>query len=117
FRGWHRSAKRMGVKPIMETGEPRPFAVPSTFEPGDRNKDLGVFDVIFVTDYSRHSKFVDSVLHQIETAVTSNLRVGYMHLNSPQTLKRAEIPSRLFELQLSGKITQVAENNLAETKL
>lgn len=117
FRGWHRNAKRMGIKPIMEAERPRPFAVPTTFEPGNRNKDLGVFDVIFVTDYSRHSKFVDSVLHQIEAAVSANLRVGYMHLNSPQTVKRAEIPSRLFEMQLSGEITQVADNNRAETKL
>lgn len=117
FRQWHRRAKRNGGRPILEDGKPRPFAVPTTFEPEDRYKDLGVFDLIFVTDYSRHSRFVDSVLRQMESAVSAKLRVGYMHLNSPQTLKRADIPSQLFDLQLAGKITQVADNNRAEARL
>lgn len=117
FRQWHRSAKKSGKKPITQPGDVRPYAVPTTFEPGDRNKDLGIFDVLFVTDFARQSRFVDRVLHEIETAISSGLRVAYMHLNSPQTIKRAEIPPRLFELQLAGSITQVADNNRAEAAL
>jgi len=117
FRQWHSDSKKAGRKPVLDPDRPRPFAVPTTFEPGNRNKDLGLFDVVYVTDYSRRSKFANRVLHEIETAVSAGLRVGYMHLNSPQTVKRSEITPRLFDLQLAGKITQVADTNGAETKL
>jgi len=117
FRQWHRSTKKHGLKPVTQTGQTRPYAIPTTFEPGARNEDLGKFDVVFVTDFTRQSRFVDRVLHEIEAAVSSGFRVGYMHLDSPQTIKRAEIPPKLFELQLAGSITQVADNNRAEAAL
>lgn len=117
FRQWHRDAKKSGQKPKLDPAQRRPFAVPTSFEPNNRNKDLGLFDVIYVTDFSKHSRFVGKVLHEIESAIESGYRVGYLHLNSPQTLKRAEIPAELFELQLEKKITQVADSDQAEAKL
>lgn len=117
FRQWHRTVRKSGTKPINHPDTPRPYAVPTTFEPGNRNKDLGLFDIIYVTDFAQQAKFADSVVSEIDSAVAAGLRVGYMHINSPQTPKRANIPLRLSELQLDRKVMQVAENNQAEAKL
>src|SRR5699024_6936414 len=81
FRQWHREAKKSGHKPILDPAQKRPFAVPTSFEPKNRNKDLGLFDVIYVTDFSKHSRYVSKVLHEIGSAVESGYRVGYLHLN------------------------------------
>lgn len=117
FRQWHRDVKRSGEKPVLRTDESRPFAVPTTFEPANRNKDLGLFDVIYVTDFNQRSKFASQALEEIKTALESGLRVGYMHINSPQTVRRSDFISDLFDMQLEGTITQVAETDIAETKL
>lgn len=117
FRQWHRSMKRSGTKPVLDSTDPRPFAVPTTFEPGDRHKDLGFFDVVYVTDFTQKARFVGRAMQELDTAVEFGLRVGYMHVDSPQTLKRADIPPKLFDLQLNGKVTQVADNNRAEIQL
>lgn len=42
------------------------------------------------------------------------LRVGFMHLYSPQTNRPAGFPKELFELQRQGRITQVSHDDLAE---
>src|SRR5699024_3611835 len=90
---------------------------PTTFEPGSRNKDLGVFDVVYLTDFAKQAKFSATVLQEIETAAQAGLRVGYMHIDSPQTPRRGDFHPRLFELQLAGHVVQVSENNQAETDL
>lgn len=117
FRQWHREIKKQGMKPVLSEGNSRPFAIPTTFEPANRNKDLGIFDVIYVTDFNQRSKFTSTVLHEIKTAAQSELRVGYMHINSPHTIKGGDISPELFRMQLEGDVTQVAENDKAETKL
>src|SRR5699024_12249802 len=48
FRQWHWAVAKDGKKAVKDVKEPRPYAVPTTFEPGARNKDLGLFDVIYV---------------------------------------------------------------------
>lgn len=117
FRQWHWDLAKVGQKPIRKLHEPRPFAAPTTFEPGDRIKDLGLFDVIYVTDFFRQSKFVNFVMRDIETLEEHGLRVGFMHLSSPQTDRPAGFPPRLFELQREGRIVQVSHDDIAETKL
>ena len=117
FRQWHREVKKRGEKPVLRTGDPRPFPIPTTFEPANRNKDLGVFDVIYLTDFNQRAKYSLKTLQEMKNAVGAGLRVGYMHLNSPQTVKRGDIQPELFEMQLQGVVTQVAETDRAETKL
>ena len=51
------------------------------------------------------------------TLAESGLRVGYMHLYSPETRTTTAFPDRLFELQLEGKITQISLDDLAHTDL
>lgn len=117
FRQWHWSANKADRKAIRNVDVARPYAIPTTFEAGERNKDLGLFDVIYVTDYFRQAKYVSHALHEIETLSVSGLRVGYMHLYSPETTIPAGIPPRLFELQQVGRVTQVSHDDRAETKL
>ena len=117
FRQWHSDVMQEGSKPVLDEGQARPFAVPTSFEPENKLKQLGTFDVIYVTDYSRRAKFVNEVLHEVRSAAQTGLRVGYMHINSPQTIKRGEISPELFEMQHEGKITQVAETDHAEARL
>lgn len=117
FRQWHSSCKKNGSTPVLRTGQPRPYPIPTTFAPGARNKDLGVLDVLYVSDFAQQSKFASTVLHEMESSVRAGLRVGYMHINSPQTRKRNDFSSRLFDLQMAGDVLQVAENNKAEADL
>lgn len=117
FRQWHWDAGKAGEKAVRDVDAPRPYAVPSTFEPGERNSDLGTFDVIYATDFFRQSKYVKFVMEDVVALQEQGFRVGYMHLLSPQTLRPAGFPKELFELQRQGKIMQVAHDDTAKTKL
>lgn len=117
FRQWQWDVVREDRKAIRDLDAPRPYAVPTTFEPGDRNKDLGLFDVIYVTDFFRQAKYVDFVMNEITTLQERGLRIGYMHLFSPQTDRPAGFPAELFAFQREGLITQVSHDDIAETKL
>ena len=117
FRQWHWNSNKQGTKAILRSGAAREYPVPTTFEPGARNSDLGIFDVIYVTDYFRQAKFVNTVLQEIKTLVSRGFRIGYMHLYSPQTNRAAGIPQELFDLQLAGKVTQVSHDDEAQTEL
>src|SRR5699024_7709975 len=76
-----------------------------------------LFDVIYVTDCLRRAKYVNQALQEIETLSDRGLRVGYLHLYSPDTSITTGIPPKLFELQMAGKVTQVSYDDKAETKL
>jgi len=115
FRQWHWNLRNEGRKAILPEKAPRPYAVPTTFEAGRRNEHLGHFDVIFVSDFSRQAKFADSVLDDI--LALPGLRVGYMHLQSPQTERPSGFVPRLFEAQRLGYITQVSHDDFAVTDL
>lgn len=114
---WHRDEQKRGYKPKMTYGEQRPYPIPTTFEPGNRNLDLGVFDIVYVTDYTLEARFVERVLDEIESAVQLGLRVGYMHIHSPQTLRRTAIPARLLNLQRNDQVTQISDRDQAEARL
>lgn len=117
FRQWHRETKRQGTKPELPPEQPRPFAVPTSFEPENRNRHLGQFDVVYVTDFDRRSKFARSIISEMRSAAHEGMRVGYMHINSPQTTSRTEAVPELFELQHAGQVTQVAAEDRAEINL
>lgn len=117
FRQWHWKVRKLGDKPVQGLDSLRPYAVPSTFEPGMRNADLGFFDVIYASDFFRQSKFVEFVMNDVETLASSGFRVGFVHLNSPQTSRPAGFPPKLFSMQQSGRITQVSQDDTAEAQL
>lgn len=117
FRQWHWRSTKAGDKAVRKTDVGRPYAVPTTFEAGKWNADLGIFDVIYVTDYLRQAKYVSQALQEIETLSDAGLRVGYVHLYSPETTVATGVPPKLFELQTAGKVTQVSHDDAAETKL
>lgn len=117
FRQWHWSSGKEGQKAIRKPGDDRPYAIPATFESGQRNKDLGQFDVIYVTDFFRQAKQVNRALQEIETLSHFGLRVGYIHLYSPETTIPAGIAPRLFELQMAGQVTQLSHDDEAHAKL
>lgn len=117
IRQWHWDQNKIGEKPHRRSNESRPYAVPSSFEAGKRNTNLGLFDVVYAADFFRQAKHVGYVLDEIRTLVEKGLRVGYMHLDSPRTTVPAGFPKELFEFQLDNRLTQVSLNDKAETKL
>lgn len=117
YSAWHKEAKRRKSSLNLASYERRPYPVPTTLEAGMRNIDLGLFDVLFVSDYYSSSKHVTAVLHNLEAAVDAGLRVAYMQLESPQTGARDRISHRLLEIQQAGLITQVSHDDVAETRL
>lgn len=118
FRQWHRRAAKDRGKIVLENGPSRQFPTPTTFAPGQLRKDLGLFDVIYVTDYFTHAKFSNVVVGEIESLVSEGYRVGYTHLPSPDSSKTIGLlPQDLLDLQLEGKVTQVSHDDAAATKL
>jgi len=117
IRQWRWDLGKIGEKPRRTKIAPRPYAVPTNFEPGRRHKDLGLFDVIYVADVFRQAKHVEYVLKEIETLSSRGMRIGYIHLDSPQTTSPAGFPKRLFQLQLEGRVTQVSFGDVAEARL
>jgi len=116
YSQWHNSIKK-GDRPVLSVGKSRPFPVPTTFEAGFRGANLGLFDVIFAADYFSGAKHIDVVLANIKAAVNAGLRVGYMLISSPQTLGRSKIVPELFAMQFAGDITQVAHDDIAQSRL
>lgn len=117
IRQWHRDLDRLEQKPTRPTNSSRPYSVPSTFEAGQRNKDLGLFDVIYATDFFRHAKYVDYALSEMQTLLGKGLRVGYIHLDSPRTSKVVGLPRDLLQAQYEGEISQISLEDVAETRL
>jgi len=117
FRQWQWSQRRLGLPAVRDSDHPRPYAIPTSFSSMENALIPNKFDVIYVADFFRQSKFVNSVVHEIETAVDGGFVVGYMHINSPTTQRRAGIVPKLFELQLDGKVSQVAESDESATSL
>lgn len=116
FRQWQLDTVKAGKKAVLNKNLPREFPMPTNFVPGARKTDLGLFDIIFVTDFFRQAKFVNTVLEQMATLYHQGLRVGFMHLASPQTIKPSGIPKRLFELQLQEIVTQVSHDDVARAR-
>ncbi|GAA2038547.1 hypothetical protein GCM10009720_18760 [Yaniella flava] len=117
FRKWHRETKKAGSQLILNVNEPRQFPVPTTFEAGRRNADLGTFDVIYVTDFFRQAKYPQTVLAELNAFIDAGLRVGYMQLPSPETVDPSGFSPLLFEMQLEGNLTQVSHDDVACTEL
>lgn len=117
IRQWHWDLESLNQKPTRSSNSARPYSVPSTFEAGQRHKNLGLFDVIYVTDFFRNAKYVDHVLKEMATLGSRGFRVGYAHLDSPRTTKTAGLPRVLLESQFAGKIIQVSLEDVAETRL
>lgn len=114
---WHKQARKDRHSLYLGSETERPFPVPSTMEAGERRSNLGRFDVIYVADFHVGSKFVKSVLQNMEAAVSLGLRVGYTLLDSPLTKNRSRIAPRLFELQQEGLIAQVSHDDIAHAHL
>jgi len=117
IRQWRWDLGKIDEKPTRDLDKPRPYAIPSNFEAGERNSDLGLFDVVYVADFFRQAKHVDYVLREIVTLSERGLRVGYIHLDSPRTTRPAGFPRILSELQLAKKLTQISLEDEAETRL
>lgn len=117
FRQWYWEAKKLGMKPVRKVREPRPYPIPASFEPGQRGQALSPFDVIYVTDFFRQATYANRAVREIQLLADAGLRVGYMHLYSPRTMKPAGVSEKLFELQLEGRVTQVSYDDDVETNI
>lgn len=117
IRQWRWDLGKINKKPVIHKDEPRPYAIPSNFESGQRHRNYGRFDVVYAADFFRQAKHIDLILNELETLSESGLRVGYMHLYSPETNRPEGFPKRLFELQLKNRITQLSLEDTAETDL
>jgi glycosyltransferase involved in cell wall biosynthesis len=117
IRQWHWDLGKLNQKPTRSLNDSRPYAIPSSLEAGQRNRDRGAFDVVYATDFFRQAKFVDYVLKEIAALINHGFRVGYLHLDSPRTDRPEGFPKTLFRSQLESKVTQLSLNDTAETKL
>src|SRR5690625_3122025 len=72
---------------------------------------------MYMKELFLQTKYVDYVVHEIETLSEKGLRIGYTHMYSPETDRPAGISPRLLSLQLEGKISQVSYDDVADTKV
>ncbi|WP_022871633.1 glycosyltransferase family 2 protein [Yaniella halotolerans] len=117
FRQWHWDSKKAGRNAVRMPGDIRPYPVPTSFEPGQRDNHRGFYDVIYVTDFARQAQYVDYALQDMQALASAGLRVGYMHLQSPENIQPSGMPKLLAELQLGEQISQISEVDNAETRL
>lgn len=102
---------------LLRFSDTRHYPVPSTMEPGARNKDLGTFDVAFMTDFRFPGGTTSLTLKEIEVASQSGLRVGFIHAESPLNGPNHPVSPKLFEMQLQGKVEQIGLQDTATLNL
>ena len=102
---------------LLRLSGTRNYPVPSTMEPGARNKDLGTFDVAFMTDFRFPGGTTSLTLKEIEAAAYSGLRVGFIHAESPLNGPSHPVSPKLFDMQLQGKVEQIGLQDTATVNL
>jgi hypothetical protein len=102
---------------LFHSSSDRKFPVPTSMKPGRREKYLGTFDIVFMTDFRFPGGTTSLTLKEIETAADSGLRVGFIHTDSPLNGPQNPISSHLFTLQLKGTVTQLSLNDHANVEL
>jgi glycosyltransferase involved in cell wall biosynthesis len=95
----------------------RKFPVPTSMKPGPRDKFLGSFDIVFMTDFRFPGGTTSLTLKEIETAADSGLQVGFIHADSPLNGPQNPVSSQLLALQLKGAVTQLSLNDHAHVEV
>src|SRR5699024_8347402 len=100
FTQWHEQVE-LPTNPTKPSGE-RLFPVPTAMAPGNRNKHLGQFDVVFMTDFRFPGGTTSLTISEIEAAARAGYRVGFIHEETPTNRSSAPVSEELFALQLQG---------------
>lgn len=115
YTQYHETAKEKD--PSLIAAGVRQFPVPTTMEPGARKKDLGLFDVVFMTDFRFPGGTTSLTLKEIETAHEAGLRVGFIQADSPLNAVGNPISRHLLNLQLNGTVVQISMLDSADINL
>lgn len=115
YTQWHEIADTK--LDLLGPSEPRRFPVPTTMKPGAKNIDLGVFDVVFMTDFRFPGGTTSLTLAEMEAASNSGYRVGFVHAESPLNGPKTPVSEQLFKMQLAGTVEQVGLQDHADIRL
>lgn len=116
FKQWHLNAAKIDPK-LLAPPAPHSYPVPATMGAGRRRANLGVFDVVFMTDFRMDPNVVGEVLTGIHLAHSRGYRVGYIHAEAPYARVPSKISPALFDLQQQGLVNQIGWSDTAEIKL
>lgn len=95
----------------------RSFPVPTSMEPGARDKFIGTFDLVFMTDFRFPGGTTALTLREIEAAARAGLRIGFIQADSPLNGPQHPISSKLLSLQTRGQVTQLGLSDRAQVEL
>ena len=90
------------------------YVRPANMAPGARGKHLGVFDVVFATDFRFPGGTSSLTLNEIETASLAGKRVGVLQLDSALNNYAAPVADRLFELASAENVELLSLKDTAE---
>lgn len=115
YSQWHEAA---GKDPSSLTPQkPRQFPIPTNMQPGKRQKDLGSFDIVFMTDYKFPGGTTSLTLAEIEESAKAGYNIAFIQAASPLNGPDTPIAPKLFKMQLDGLVTQISLQDTAHTKL
>ncbi|OAV52179.1 hypothetical protein A6F49_00965 [Enteractinococcus helveticum] len=115
FTRWHEETGR--DPDALKPSKTQNYPVPTSMRPGWRNADLGIFDVVFMTDFRFPGGTTSLTLAEIRAASQSGFRVGYIHEESPTNRSQSRIAQELFDMQLNGEVHQIALEDSADIRL
>lgn len=115
YSQWHEAA---GNDPSsLAPQKQRQFPIPTNMQPGKRQKDLGSFDIVFMTDYKFPGGTTSLTLAEIEESANAGYNVGFIQAASPLNAPDTPIAPELFRMQLDGLVTQISFQDIAHTQL
>lgn len=93
------------------------FPRPLNMKPGMRGKHLGVFDVVFATDFRFPGGTTSLTTNEIEFASKQGLRVGMVQMDSPMNSTKDAISSRALDVAQLENVEVLSLNDRADVKL
>lgn len=95
----------------------RDFAKPLNVLPGNRNRHLGQYDVVFVTDFVYPGGTSSLTLNEIEAAADNGLKVGMVWIHAAQNAGNANITSRSLSVAQRSDVDVLSLSDDISVKL
>ncbi|MCV9994110.1 glycosyltransferase [Paeniglutamicibacter sp. ZC-3] len=115
YTSWHR---KFAANPTeLRRGPVREYVVPTSMEAGKRGTDLGVYDVVYVTDFRFPGGTTTLTLSEMKAVAQAGKRVGFIQLESPLNKPSTPVSETLLALQASGDVQQLGLGDIAHAKV
>ena len=106
----HRDAMQHPQNKLGRVPDP---AVPEGMKLGMRKKDLGRFDLVVASDFSRLNLENSAILDVLENARQSGQRIGLFHIFSPNSMGEVRVADRVIEFAAREDVVVLSTSDKA----